>query len=281
MPTDPNTTLTTPAYDQLKTDLTAILQKGQQDAMNAVNEIRVTTYWQMGQRLAAEKDLLDSADSGAFITQLSTDLGLEQSIIYRILQFFRTYPDGIPKLTDANTLSWAHFTELLAIKDATERDFYFEQASKEGWSRNTLRKAISSDLYASSQDPTTTTNTKLERSNDPLHTYKAIVEKVVDGDTLEARIDLGFNVWVAQRIRFRGINTAEMKAGGEPAKLYVEEKLNDIPFIVIKTYKTDMYGRYVADVFYHPTIKTKEDIALKGFFLNEEILKAGLAEIML
>jgi endonuclease YncB( thermonuclease family) len=113
----------------------------------------------------------------------------------------------------------------------------------------------------------------------------------MDGDTLEVRIDPGFNVWVSQRIRFRGINTAELikdgiPAGdvpgrGEQAKTYVQEKLKDIEFIVIKTYKTDMYGRYVADVFYHPTIKKKEDVYSDGFFLNADLLAAGLADVML
>jgi endonuclease YncB( thermonuclease family) len=112
-----------------------------------------------------------------------------------------------------------------------------------------------------------------------MHYYKAIVENVVDGDTLLARVDLGFNVWISQRFRFRGINAAEMGDGGEAAKQFVIDKLNGIPFVVIKTYKTDMYGRFVADVFYHPTLKDKEDVAEDGFFLNQEILQAGLAKI--
>jgi len=42
-----------------------------------------------------------------------------------------------------------------------------------------------------------------------------------------------------------------------------------------------MYGRFVADVFYHPTLTKREDVATKGIFLNDEILKAGLADLML
>ncbi|MBF0107284.1 MAG: hypothetical protein HQM16_18390 [Deltaproteobacteria bacterium] len=42
-----------------------------------------------------------------------------------------------------------------------------------------------------------------------------------------------------------------------------------------------MYGRYVADVFYSPTLKDKEAVAEEGIFLNLEILKAGLAKMML
>ncbi|MBI4367716.1 MAG: thermonuclease family protein [Deltaproteobacteria bacterium] len=130
----------------------------------------------------------------------------------------------------------------------------------------------------------------MERPDKALHVYKAVVEKVVDGDTLLVRIDLGFDVWVNQCTRFRGINTAEIIRNGVPAgeapdraeqaKAFVQEKLKDIAFVVVKTWKTDLYGRYVADIFYHPTIKKMEDVFDKGFFLNAELLTAGLADPM-
>jgi len=41
-----------------------------------------------------------------------------------------------------------------------------------------------------------------------------------------------------------------------------------------------MYGRYVADVMYHPMIKKKEDVYSKGFFLNTELLAEGLADVV-
>jgi endonuclease YncB( thermonuclease family) len=148
---------------------------------------------------------------------------------------------------------------MLSIKDGKERDYYFKQASTAGWSRDSLRKAIEKDLFTVSRErkklpPGTPT---LERPDNPLHVYKAIVEKVVDGDTLLVRVDLGFDVWVNQRTRFRGINTAEIIRNGIPAgdtpdraeqaKLFVEEKLKGIDFVVLKSYKTDIYGRYVVD----------------------------------
>jgi endonuclease YncB( thermonuclease family) len=287
-----NELVETKAYQKLRDDLAGLLLKGQQDALNKLNEIRLNTYWQMGKRLSEERELLESEASGQILAQLADGLKLELSLIYRILQFYRTWPDGVPATKGGTTLSWAHFTELLAIKDPKERDYYLEEASRMGWGRNILRKAIKKDLFTTSKQPAgKEATTTLTRDPNPLFTYKAIVENVVDGDTLAVRIDLGFNVWVSQRIRFRGINTAELVKGGVPAgeapgrgeqaKAYVEEKLKDIEFIVIKTYKTDMYGRYVADVFYHPTIKNKEDICTAGFFLNQEILAAGLADVML
>ena len=45
-------------------------------------------------------------------------------------------------------------------------------------------------------------------------------------------------------------------------------------------YKSDIYGRYVADLFYSPTLKKKEEVAMKGFFLNLELLNEGLADLV-
>ena len=44
-----------------------------------------------------------------------------------------------------------------------------------------------------------------------MYTYKAKLERVVDGDTLDASIDLGFDVIVRKRIRLAGINTPESR----------------------------------------------------------------------
>ena len=264
-------------YQKLLLDLQSMIASGQQKAQASLNEIRLSTYWQMGERLHIERE---SADTG-FLKQVATDLELDPALVTRIVQFYEYWPQGIPRFQDSPALSWNHIVPLLAIKDETQRQFYFEEASKQNWDRTTLRTAIKKNYFEISQSQDEIPISNLRRDPNPLHTYKAIVEKVVDGDTLLVRIDLGFNVWTSQRIRFRGINTKEMQNGGEEAKQFVTRKLSEIPFIVIKTYKTDIYGRFVADVFYHPTISKKEDVATRGFFLNEEILKSGLAKTML
>ena len=271
-------------YQSLLTDLRALIEKGQQNAMDAINKIRIDTYWQMGKRLVAVKEDLQETTSGSLITKLSEDLKLDKALIYRLIQFYEAWPTGVPAADSeaARTLSWSHHIALLAVPDKKERSFYFDKASEENWDRTELRKAIQSDLYANRNNPKATKI--LKRPEEALYLYTAVVEKVIDGDTLLVRIDLGFNVWVSQRIRFRGINAAEMApsdgtdgSSGQAAKQFVEERLKEIPFIVLKTYKTDIYGRYVADVFYHPSLTDKQDVARKGFFLNEEILKSGLA----
>lgn len=44
---------------------------------------------------------------------------------------------------------------------------------------------------------------------------------------------------------------------------------------------THIYGRYVVDIFYHPTIEKKEQVYSDGFFLNSQLLAEGLADPML
>jgi micrococcal nuclease len=44
-----------------------------------------------------------------------------------------------------------------------------------------------------------------------MYTYKARLIRVIDGDTVDAEIDLGFDVFVRQRIRLFGINTPESR----------------------------------------------------------------------
>ncbi len=286
------TALTPSKYDKLISDLSAILEKGRQKALSAVNQIKLETYWTMGERMAEAKELADPNQESSLMSRLSEDLDMDLPLLYRIQQFYRLWPKGVPIIEGSPTLSWSHFVEILSLKDPKERDYYFEQASTEGWSRDTLRKAIEKDLFIVSQETKQLPEGQpvLERPVNPLHVYKAIVEKVVDGDTLLVRIDLGFDVWVNQRTRFRGINTAEIIRNGVPAgdapdraeqaKQFVETKLKDIGFVVLKSYKTDKFGRYVVDLFYHPTIKRKEEVYEKGFFLNLELLQEGLADLM-
>jgi len=44
-----------------------------------------------------------------------------------------------------------------------------------------------------------------------MYEYKAIVDRVVDGDTIDCTIDLGFSVWKKIRVRMEGINAPESR----------------------------------------------------------------------
>jgi micrococcal nuclease len=93
-----------------------------------------------------------------------------------------------------------------------------------------------------------------------LYEYSAELERVVDGDTYDLTVDLGFNVYKEIRVRMLGIDTAETYGvekeseeyqKGIEQKRFVEEWFSDSADIVVKTEKNDKgkYGRWLARVY--------------------------------
>ncbi len=111
-----------------------------------------------------------------------------------------------------------------------------------------------------------------------MYQYKATIERVVDGDTLDVIIDLGFKITTNQRIRLAKINTPEtynVKKGSEEylkgmeAKEYVQQRLEaNNNEIILETDKlVGKYGRYIGTI-----ILSDSDITL-----NDELVNKGLA----
>ena len=77
--------------------------------------------------------------------------------------------------------------------------------------------------------------------------YASIV-RVIDGDTVEIELDLGFSVKVKTRFRLANIDTPERgQSGWQEATDFIKTYLNK-PVIIHST-KTDKYGRYLAEIF--------------------------------
>ena len=112
-----------------------------------------------------------------------------------------------------------------------------------------------------------------------LYTFKAKIAEVVDGDTVKALLDLGFGIMTLQTLRLRGINAKDLHTEeGFKAKEYIESKILNLPFVVIKTYSRDIYLRYLTDVFYTPKNVDVYAVARKGMHLNQELIDKGFAE---
>lgn len=122
----------------------------------------------------------------------------------------------------------------------------------------------------------------LERSNvtkDQLHTYKAFVDKVVDGDTLNVTLDLGFKIRHKEILRLAKINAPEKDTKeGQKSSSALKRILAKVKFLVIKTNKTDIYGRYVADIFFLENETDVQKVSDEGIYLNQILLDKGLAE---
>lgn len=80
--------------------------------------------------------------------------------------------------------------------------------------------------------------------------YRAEVERVVDGDTVRLRIDLGFGVWHVGSFRLLGAAARELDApGGVEARNHLMELLPVGALVTIRSVKTDKYGgRYDAAI---------------------------------
>ena len=90
------------------------------------------------------------------------------------------------------------------------------------------------------------------------HNYSAKVIRVVDGDTCDALIDLGFDTWVKKRIRFKGVDAwesrtrnKEEKVKGLAAKAYVKDLLenSDNGKFSIISHGVGKYGRVLGELF--------------------------------
>ena len=92
------------------------------------------------------------------------------------------------------------------------------------------------------------------------YVYRAKLVRVVDGDTIDALIDVGFDIWFKKRIRFMGVDTwesrtrnLEEKKLGLAAKARTKELLEKVSsksgYFRIKSHGVGKYGRVLAEIF--------------------------------
>jgi micrococcal nuclease len=102
--------------------------------------------------------------------------------------------------------------------------------------------------------------------------YVRKVENVVDGDTIDVLIDLGFDILFSSRVRLAGIDTPESrtkdlkeKALGLESKEYLKKALKDAKSVVIKTEKMDSsekYGRILGWVYINGDTASLNDMMI-------------------
>ena len=92
-----------------------------------------------------------------------------------------------------------------------------------------------------------------------LYTYRASLVEVIDGDTFDFEVDLGFHISNQIRVRLADIDTDEIHGvkkesnqykRGQKQKRFSKDHLEAANNIILKTYKdgTGKYGRYLAEV---------------------------------
>ena len=112
-----------------------------------------------------------------------------------------------------------------------------------------------------------------------MYEYKCKLIKVVDGDTVDAMIDLGFNTWVKKRIRLHGIDCPEVrtrnkieKAKGMAAKYKLEEILDESSGCFnLVSHGVGKYGRCIGEI-------RGANKSVHGLTINETLVKEGHAK---
>jgi micrococcal nuclease len=118
-----------------------------------------------------------------------------------------------------------------------------------------------------------------------MYEYNALVDRVVDGDTIDVTIDLGFKVWKKMRVRMEGINTPESrtrdleeKKRGLAAKDRLIEilKFNDNKCI-LKVSGVGKYGRALATVLVNSLSPLNGEDGVTLIDVNKQLIEEGHA----
>lgn len=164
-------------YNKLINNIGTLLEKGRKQAVYAVNNILVQTYWQIGKQIVEfEQGGKERAGYGSnLLIKLSKDLtfkygkGFSLSNLKNMRLFYMQYSKSqtvsgeskkiqtvsglfeknnfLKQQTVSAQLSWSHYVELLGIEEDLERSFYEKQCVNENWSIRELQRQIESALF--------------------------------------------------------------------------------------------------------------------------------------
>jgi micrococcal nuclease len=118
-----------------------------------------------------------------------------------------------------------------------------------------------------------------------MYEYKAIVNRVVDGDTIDVTIDLGFSVWKKMRVRMEGINTPESRTRDLEEKkrgLAAKDRLKEILEFnnnkcVLKVSGVGKYGRALATVLVESLSPLNGEDGITLIDVNKQLIEEGHA----
>jgi len=161
--------MTNPLQPQF-TEVLALIQSAQQKVIATTNQELIKLYWSIGKYIS---DRLSTSEWGQkTIEQLATFIqaqepgikGFEKRNLYRMRQFYETYPDSEIVSALLTQLSWTHHTLLISrCKTEDERLFYLQLSVAERYSTRELDRQINSGIF----ERTMLADAKLSQINHP------------------------------------------------------------------------------------------------------------------
>ncbi len=305
-------------YQTLLKKIEQTISQTKENVIKTVNYQKVKMSWEIGREIDLHLEGKDKATYGKeLFLKLAKDIKIEKTSLYQMHSFYKAYPK-LP--SENKALSWSHYRNLIAIKSTEDREILedlvvtkslgSDKLQQEIAKRKEVAKKRREDRKAEKSKTNsipklrvnrgqlfTYTKTKdgeidlgfnvLLSSKEKIsavkksdYTYIAKLERVVDGDTLHVKLDLGFGVFHHEILRLAKIDAAEAETKeGKKATAGLKNILKDVKFLVVKTNKTDIYGRYVADVFFDKKEKNPNKVAASGLYLNQMLLDKNLVNL--
>jgi endonuclease YncB( thermonuclease family) len=303
--------ITTKNYTKLLLEIRKTIKQTEENVVALVNYEKVKMSWKVGEKIedfvrknSKPEDL--NTYGKKIIERLTQDTGINRLALYQMHAFYKTYKT-LP--SPEKKLNWSHYRNLISVKDDTKRLLLEDLVVKNNLSSKKLQDQVAKVNKKSKKKNYVLTKLRCLRGrlftykmfdksridlgfniflSSPVkskitlttksdYTYKASLERVVDGDTIHVTLDLGFGISHHEILRLAQIEAAEAGTKeGKKATRFLQETLRGVPFLIVKTNKTDIYGRYVADIFFDKKISDPQIIAEKGTHLNQLLLDCGV-----
>jgi micrococcal nuclease len=229
-------------------------------------DTKLAAYWSIGELITAAKIDRGAGYFSSVIKDLSADVGLAGRTLYDAVQFFEANAE--PPRDQA--LTWTHHRLLLKLSSKKARAFYIAELKKQGWSSRELEAAIAAGLHEGGPQPSLV----LKRPTRPDYLYGAQILEVIDGDTLQLEIDLGFDVFRKIRVRLAGVDAPEISSSkGRAARDFLTAQLMQVGTCAVQTVRLDLHGRYVVHLF-----TTARRVSIGACFQNGRYLNDLLVQ---
>lgn len=253
------------AYETLRKSVTSLVK----DAQASESQVKIAANWKIGRRITTARLSQHAGYHNQILRDLADDCGLSVRVLQEAVTFHKAYetPPTHPGLT------WSHYRHLMALSPK-DRKRLEALAVDESWKVRDLSAAIN----ALSRAGRPAGESPVERPTDPTYLYRATSIEVIDGDTIQASIDLGFQVTRHQTLRLARVDAPEIKTPeGRRARDFLTRALHKAKTMVLTTERIDLHGRYVAHLFLSQNAVPILTCFDEGTHLNSSLIQEGHA----
>ena len=273
-------------YEKILSEIKDQISQTQSGIIKTITRQKVVMAWNVGKII--DQHLLRNTKTGygeKLIEQLAQDTSIIDKTLYKMRSFYHSYPK-LPK--DDDQLNWTHYQMLSGVKKDDERKRLEILAKDNDWSTDNLQKEVTKlktkngkGKFAKEFSEKATAK-KLYSERGQLYSYPILKF----AETEKTYLDLGFNIFKEiEETLPQAVSQADAVEVSKKNEKYSLSKSTihprkNISFLIIKTIKIDIYGRYVADIFFSENNQESDPqkIADGGIYLNQLLLDEGLVK---